>query len=123
MSGVGMPGGKGMIKVSVVYPNAPGARFDHDYYRDVHLPLVKDRLGAALKYYTVDKGLSGAAPGVRAPFLTMCHLFCDSIAAFQAAMAPHAQDIQADIAKYTDITPVIQISEVVIDAPGVRPSA
>ena len=22
-----------MIKVSVMYPNQPGARFDHDYYR------------------------------------------------------------------------------------------
>ena len=22
-----------MIKVSVMYPNSPGVRFDHDYYR------------------------------------------------------------------------------------------
>ena len=29
-----------MIKVSVMYPNRPGARFDHDYYRDKHLPLI-----------------------------------------------------------------------------------
>src|SRR5467141_1599668 len=25
-----------MIKVSVMYPNTPGGRFDHDYYRDKH---------------------------------------------------------------------------------------
>jgi hypothetical protein len=30
-----------MIKVSVTYPNKPGARFDHTYYRDKHMPLVK----------------------------------------------------------------------------------
>ena len=36
-----------MIKVSVMYPNTPGARFDHDYYRDRHLPLIKSRMGAA----------------------------------------------------------------------------
>jgi hypothetical protein len=24
------------IKVSVMYPNTPGARFDHAYYRDKH---------------------------------------------------------------------------------------
>ncbi len=28
-----------MIKVSVMYPNTPGARFDHAYYRDKHMPL------------------------------------------------------------------------------------
>ena len=46
-----------MIKVSVMYPNKPGARFDHDYYRTKHLPLIKARMGAALKYYTIDKAL------------------------------------------------------------------
>ena len=48
-----------MIKVSVMYPNKPGARFDHNYYRDKHMPLVKARLGEACKSYTVDKGLAG----------------------------------------------------------------
>ena len=47
-----------MIKVSVMYPHSPGVRFDHDYYRDKHLPLIKSRMGAALKYYTIDKELS-----------------------------------------------------------------
>ena len=45
-----------MIKVSVMYPNTPGARFDHEYYRDKHMPLVKARLGDTCKYYTVEKG-------------------------------------------------------------------
>ena len=35
-----------MIKVSVMYPNQPGGRFDHDYYRDKHMPLVAARMGA-----------------------------------------------------------------------------
>ena len=48
-----------MIKASVMYPNTPGARFNHEYYRDKHMPLVKARLGDACKYYTVDKGLAG----------------------------------------------------------------
>ncbi|TQU74294.1 EthD family reductase, partial [Xanthomonas perforans] len=28
-----------MIKVSVMYPYREGARFDHAYYRDQHMPL------------------------------------------------------------------------------------
>ena len=103
-----------MIKVSVMYPNKPGARFDHTYYRDKHMPLVAAKLGAACKSYTIDKGLAGGAPGAPATYVGMCHIFCDSVEAFQKAMAPNAQAIMADIANYTDIAPVIQISEVVV---------
>ena len=50
-----------MIKVSVMYPNTPGAKFDHAYYKDKHMPLVKARMGEACKFYTVDKGVAGGA--------------------------------------------------------------
>ncbi|TWB98216.1 uncharacterized protein (TIGR02118 family) [Bradyrhizobium macuxiense] len=103
-----------MIKVSVMYPNNPGARFDHDYYRDKHMPLVKARLGDACKYYTVDKGIAGGAPGQPATYVGMCHIFCDSVEAFAAGMSKHAQEILGDIPNYTDQQPVIQISEVVV---------
>jgi uncharacterized protein (TIGR02118 family) len=102
-----------MIKVSVMYPNAPGARFDHDYYREKHMPLVKSRMGDALRHYTIDKGLAGVAPGEPAPYVGMCHLICDSVEAFQAGFGPHAQEIMADIPNYTDQAPVVQISEIV----------
>lgn len=55
-----------MIKVSVMYPYAAGARFDHVYYRERHMPMVKQRLGAACLYYTVDKAIAGGAPPARA---------------------------------------------------------
>ncbi len=103
-----------MIKVSVMYPNTPGGRFDHDYYRDKHMPLVKARMGDACKSYTVDKGMAGGAPGAPATYVGMCHIFCNSVEAFQSGFGPHAQEIMADIANYTDQSPVIQISEVVV---------
>jgi uncharacterized protein (TIGR02118 family) len=103
-----------MIKVSVMYPNTPGGRFDHDYYRDKHMPLVKARMGDACKYYTIDKGLAGGAPGAPATYVGMCHIFCDSLEAFQTGFGPHAKEIMADIPNYTDQSPVIQISEVVV---------
>jgi uncharacterized protein (TIGR02118 family) len=103
-----------MIKVSVMYPNTPGARFNHEYYREKHMPLVKARMGDACKFYTVDKGLAGGAPGAPATYVGMCHIFCDSIEAFQAGFGPHAKEIMADIPNYTDQSPVIQISEVIV---------
>jgi len=57
-----------MIKVSVMYPNKPGARFDQAYYLDKHMPMVKARMGSTLKFYAVDKGVAGGSPGDPAPF-------------------------------------------------------
>jgi len=106
-----------VIKVSVMYPNTPGARFDHAYYRDKHMPLVKARMGDACRFYTVDKGLAGGAPGELATYVGMCHIYCDSVESFQAGFGPHAKEIMADIPNYTDLAPVLQISEVVVGQP------
>jgi uncharacterized protein (TIGR02118 family) len=104
-----------MIKVSVMYPHQPGARFDHTYYRDTHMPLAASRLGAACLYYTVDKGLAGGAPGATPAYAAMCHFFSDSVETFQAAFGPHAREILDDIPNYTDLQPVMQFSEVVVE--------
>ena len=106
-----------MIKVSVMYPNKPGARFDHTYYRDKHMPLVKKRMGAACLFYTVDKGLAGGAPGEPPTYVGMCHIYSDSVESFQAGFGPHAKEILADIPNYTDLSPVLQVSEVVVGQP------
>jgi uncharacterized protein (TIGR02118 family) len=103
-----------MIKVSVMYPNRAGIRFDHDYYRDKHLPLIKARMGGALQYYAIDKGLAGDATGGPA-YVAMCHLICDSVETYRSAMGPHAGEIRGDISNFTDVTPVTQISEVVVE--------
>ena len=103
-----------MIKVSVMYPHQPGARFDHGYYRDKHLPLVQARMGAACRFYTIDKGLAGGGPGDPPTYVAMCHIYCDSVEAFQAGFGPHAAEILADIPNYTDLTPVLQISDVIV---------
>ena len=103
-----------MIKVSVLYRNKPGSRFDHDYYRDRHMPLVKKLMGDACRFYTVDKGLAGGAAGSPAPFIGMCHIYCETVEAFQSGFGPHAKEIMADIPNYTDLAPEVQISEVMV---------
>jgi uncharacterized protein (TIGR02118 family) len=103
-----------MIKVTVMYPNTPGSRFDHEYYRDVHMPLVYELMGGKCRSYTVDRGLAGGAPGSTAPYVAMCHIFCDSVADFQAGFGPHVDTIMEDVPRYTDLAPLVQISEVVV---------
>ena len=104
-----------MIKLSVLYPHAPGFHFDHDYYRDVHLPMLKDRMGAHLLYYTIEKGLSGVEPGSAPAFVAMCHLYCDSVEALMAGVGPHAEEFGADVANFTNLVSVQQVSEVVVE--------
>jgi uncharacterized protein (TIGR02118 family) len=104
-----------MIKVNVMYPYAQGARFDHDYYRDTHMPMVKAKLGSVCAYYTVEKGLTGGAAGSPPTYMAMCAFICISAEGFRAAVEEHAAEIRGDVKNYTDITPVLQFSEFVIE--------
>ncbi len=101
-----------MIKISVLYPNNEGAKFDMAYYCQTHMPLVKRLLGAAVKDMAVDQGIGGFGPGTSAPYIAVGHLFFDSVEAFQTAFEPHAQAIMGDIPNYTNLQPTIQVSEV-----------
>jgi uncharacterized protein (TIGR02118 family) len=100
-----------MVKLSVMYPNQPDARFDNEYYLHTHMPMVARVLGPLMKRGVVDRGLP--TPEGPAPYLYVAHLFFESMENFQAAMAQHGATLQADIPNYTDIRPVIQLSEVV----------
>ncbi|MEO8298491.1 MAG: EthD family reductase [Burkholderiales bacterium] len=102
-----------MIKVSVMYPNTPGSRFDIDYYVNKHMPMVLGKVGDACKGVTIDKGLAGGAPGAAAPYVVVAHMLFESVPAFQAAFGQHQPAFGADMPNYTDVKPAVQISEVV----------
>ena len=94
-----------MIKVSVFYPKTEGASFDHDYYKNTHIPLCLKTFG--LSSAEIDKGLDG-------PYVAGVHFKFDSMEAVGAAMGgPGIGDVMADVANYTTIQPLIQTSEVV----------
>jgi len=101
-----------MIKVSVFYPNTPGSSFNMDYYLTRHMPMVGEKLGAACKSMAVEQGVGSLPPGASAPYSAMGHLYFDSVQAFEAAFAVHGEAIVADIPNYTNVQPVIQISDV-----------
>ena len=101
-----------MIKVTVLYPNTSGSHFDIRYHCDTHIPLVRRLLRPALKGVAVEHGIAGATPGSPAPYLAIGQLEFDSVEAYQSAFGPHSQEIMSDIPNYTNIQPVIQISEI-----------
>jgi uncharacterized protein (TIGR02118 family) len=101
-----------MIRVTIVYPNTPGSHFDIRYRCDTHIPLVRRPLGPALEAVAVKHGIAGATPSFPPPYLAIGGLQCDSVEAFQSAFGPHSQEIMSDVPNYTNIQPVIQISEI-----------
>ena len=101
-----------MIKVSILYPSKPGNRFDVDYYITVHMPMAVRLLGPAVKETSVEIGIAGATPGEPAPYAAIVGFTCESLDAFAAAFTPVADQLQGDIPNYTDIKPVIQISQI-----------
>ncbi|MEQ1947921.1 MAG: EthD family reductase [Bryobacteraceae bacterium] len=101
-----------MIKLSVLYPNAPDKSFDMDYYLNTHIPLVKRSLGAACKGISVDQGLAGGAPGSPATYHVVCEIIFDSIADMDAVMSQHGATLMADVPNYTNLQPSVQVSEV-----------
>jgi uncharacterized protein (TIGR02118 family) len=101
-----------MIKVSVLYPSKPGNRFDVDYYLTVHMPMAARLLGTAVREISIEIGIGGFAPNQPAPYAAIVGFTCDSLEAFTAAFTPVAGQLQGDIPNYTDIEPVIQISQI-----------
>ena len=105
---------KGMIKVSVLYPNGEGKQFNMDYYSSTHVQLVGKLLGEALKGATIELGLGSAAPGAPPPFLAMGNMYFDTLEDFQTSFGPAAEEIMGDLPNFTNAEPIIQISEVVV---------
>ena len=105
-----------MTTISILYPNNKDSRFDMRYYVETHMPLAIELLSAhpGFKGVSVERGVGGAEPGTDAFYVAMCHFAFDSVESFMAAFIPNAATLQGDIPNYTDIQPLIQISEVLL---------
>lgn len=103
-----------MICFTVMYPYKEGMRFDMDYYLNRHLALVREKVGEALKGAQVERGLSGGTPDSAPQYAVVARLLFDNPGDLAEYMAPHSPVFEADISNFTDVTPVVQINEVVV---------
>jgi uncharacterized protein (TIGR02118 family) len=104
---------KGLIKVSVMYPFAEGKTFNMEYYETKHMPMVAAYLGSNLVKYTIEKGVASGIPNAPLPFMAIGTFYVKSLSDYQAAIAPNRDAIRADFPNYTNVSPVILVSEVV----------
>ena len=104
---------KGMVKVTLLYSNSEGSTFDMDYYANKHMPMVARLLGDAMKGFKIDKGIAGRTPDEIAPYHAIGYLYFDKLSDYESSFGPNAQQIIGDIPNYTNIQPILQVSEVV----------
>jgi uncharacterized protein (TIGR02118 family) len=104
---------KGLIKVSIMYPFAEGKTFDMEYYETKHMPMVAGFLGSNLVKYTIEKGVASGIPNTPLPFMAVGTFYVKDLGEYQAAIGPNRDAIRSDFSNYTNISPVILVSEVV----------
>ena len=101
---------KGNIKVSILYPSGEGKTFNMDYYINQHMPMVQKSLSEGVLHVTVEKGVDNM------PYLTMTNIYYESMSSVEKnfLLNSNREKVQNDIPNFTNTTPIIQISEIII---------
>jgi len=73
-----------MIRMSVMYPGGEGKTFDVEYYANKHMS-----------------------------YMAVGHVYFTSMDDLQKATRAHGKELFADVPNFTNITPQVQISEIV----------
>lgn len=102
----------GTFKVAILYPNGDDKTFDMDYYEKTHMPMVAGLLGKNLRFYEIDKGISGRTPNDKVPFVAIGYFYVTDVTEYNKVIVQNIDAIRNDIKKYTNIQPVIQISKI-----------
>ncbi len=102
-----------MIRIAAVYPREQGKKFDAEYYVHTHLPLVQKKFSPyGLTKIEVDRGLETPGRG-ESPFFAIGYLYFKDLDGFRQAYAAVGAGVIADISKYTDVKPMIQVGEII----------
>lgn len=102
----------GMFKVAVLYPNGENKTFDIDYYEKTHMPMVAGFIGKNLKFYEIDKGIAGRRPNDKVSFVAIGYFYINDVAEYNKSIAQNRDAVINDFKNYTNIQPIVQISEI-----------
>lgn len=98
--------------MTIVYRNGPDVRFDFDYYRSTHMPLIMRLYGNSISRFELRRGLPGA-DGAPPPYIATISIWIADAAAFDRAAAEHQAGIRADVSKFTNAELIAQRDSVV----------
>ena len=104
-----------MIRLQAFYPNTEDGFFDHDYYVNKHVPVVNELLGPlGMVGIEVSRGTE-AMDGGKAAYTCVVTVTFESREAMDNGFSGERRDrLLNDIANFTDVEPIIQVSEVLL---------
>jgi uncharacterized protein (TIGR02118 family) len=92
--------------LTILYPNSDGVRWDVDYYRTHHMPLIMRLYGtAAIKRFELRKGDSGQQGGAPA-YIGSVNIYINDQKAFDAAGKEHGPTLVKDVPNFSSVMPV-----------------
>lgn len=105
-----------LAKVTSVYRSREDSRFDHEYYESAHARLTTQLLAPlGLVRFECDRTVS-AAPLQPGSVVATSNAYFQSVANAQEALAKVGAQLAADLPNYTNIRPVLHVSEVLVHA-------
>ena len=92
--------------LTILYPNSADVRWDVDYYRKGHMPLIMRLYGKdAIKRFELRKGVSGQTGGKPA-YIGTVNIYINDQKAFDAAGKEHGKTLVADVPHFSSVMPV-----------------
>jgi uncharacterized protein (TIGR02118 family) len=91
--------------LTILYPNKEVEKWDVDYYRAHHMPLIMKLYGAqAIKRFELRKGDKNMA-GARPDFIGTVNIYIQDQKAFDAAGKQHGQTLRDDVPHFSSVFP------------------
>jgi uncharacterized protein (TIGR02118 family) len=92
--------------LTILYPNSEGVRWDVEYYRTHHMPLIMRLYGSkAIKRFELRKGATGHSGGAPA-YIGSINIYINDQKAFDAAGAEHGKTLVADVPNFSSVMPM-----------------
>ncbi len=91
--------------LTILYPNSDGVRWDVEYYKKGHMPLIMRLYGEkAIKRFELRKGDSGMGGG-KPEYIGTVNIYINDQAAFDAAGKQHTQTLVQDVPHFSSVMP------------------
>jgi uncharacterized protein (TIGR02118 family) len=99
--------------LAIAYPNSDGVKFDTNYYRDHHMPLIMKLYGAdAIHRFELRRGVA-AQDGSTAPYVGSINIYIAKQDAFDKAGTQHGQTLRDDVPNFSSVNPIALTTEIV----------
>jgi uncharacterized protein (TIGR02118 family) len=92
--------------LTILYPNSDSVRWDVDYYKRAHMPLIMKLYGEkAIKRFELRRGEAGMAPDSKPDFIGTVNIYINDQAAFDAAGKQHTKTLADDVPHFSSVMP------------------